>query len=179
MPSSDEQMARFYEMACELLQKEGYIHNEISNWSRPDQSCDHNWLYWGDGGFMALGAGAHGYLPDQSVGTRFSYSGDLRKYLRETAATNWQGGATLDEGRGGEEWLMEYIGCALRCSRGVSLELLRQKGFDLKPHTPILKRAVQEGLLSWDNNRVTLVPREWFRETAWSLALVEAAERVM
>ena len=55
--------ADMYELACDLLENEGYKQYEISNWSKPQFECHHNLQYWRNLPYLGFGAGAHGYVP--------------------------------------------------------------------------------------------------------------------
>jgi oxygen-independent coproporphyrinogen III oxidase len=60
VPSEDE-MADFYEMACEELGAAGYHHYEISNWGKPGFESRHNLKYWRREPYLGFGAGAHSF----------------------------------------------------------------------------------------------------------------------
>ncbi len=60
-PDGDAQAA-MYEWAGERMALAGYRQYEISNWARPGQECRHNLVYWRDGDWLGLGAGAHSHL---------------------------------------------------------------------------------------------------------------------
>ena len=63
MPApDDDDMAAKYELALDLLAAAGYEHYEISNWAKPGRACRHNLVYWTQGEYAGLGAGAHGHL---------------------------------------------------------------------------------------------------------------------
>ncbi|MGH2726197.1 MAG: radical SAM family heme chaperone HemW, partial [Actinomycetota bacterium] len=63
MPGPDEDdQAEKYERALDLLSEAGYEHYEISNWARPGFACRHNLVYWTQGEYAGLGAGAHGHI---------------------------------------------------------------------------------------------------------------------
>jgi len=58
---SDDEMAEFYETACEFLQLAGYHHYEISNWGKPGLESHHNLKYWRREAYLGFGAGAHSF----------------------------------------------------------------------------------------------------------------------
>ncbi len=60
-PDGDAQAA-MYEWAGERMASAGYGQYEISNWARPGQECRHNLVYWRNGDWLGLGAGAHSHL---------------------------------------------------------------------------------------------------------------------
>lgn len=59
-PPDPDLAADMYEDACELLDRAGLQHYEISNWARPGHECAHNRQYWLNLPFLGFGAGAHG-----------------------------------------------------------------------------------------------------------------------
>ncbi len=74
LPLPDQDLAAdMYNLAMDMLDREGYIHYEISNWAlrsdndtidgsnSPVHSCRHNLQYWFNNTYLGLGAGAHGY----------------------------------------------------------------------------------------------------------------------
>jgi len=67
------------------LEKEGLVHYEISNFARPGYECRHNLNYWRRGGYLGVGAGAHGFT-SEDWGARFSVPADLQTYERTLAA---------------------------------------------------------------------------------------------
>jgi oxygen-independent coproporphyrinogen-3 oxidase len=60
LPNEDE-MAEFYETACEFLGRAGYRHYEISNWGKPGFESRHNLKYWRREPYLGFGAGAHSF----------------------------------------------------------------------------------------------------------------------
>ncbi len=84
-PDGDVQ-ASMYEWSQERMAEAGYQQYEISNWARPGQECRHNLVYWRNGDWLALGAGAHSHLG----GTRFADVYSPKRYVqlvREAADT--------------------------------------------------------------------------------------------
>jgi oxygen-independent coproporphyrinogen-3 oxidase len=75
-PDDDGQADR-YELASELLRGAGYRHYEIANWATPGKECRHNLVYWRNGQWLGVGAGAHSHL----VGRRSRQPGGLLPYI--------------------------------------------------------------------------------------------------
>jgi len=73
----DDGLADRYELASKVLGSAGYRHYEISNWSRPGKECRHNLVYWRNGEWLGVGAGAHSHL----AGARSRQPGSLVAYL--------------------------------------------------------------------------------------------------
>jgi oxygen-independent coproporphyrinogen III oxidase len=69
-----------YKSAIETLTASGYKHYEISNFAKPGFECQHNLVYWRNGNYLGVGAGAHSHWN----GRRWSNPNCLEQYL-ETA----------------------------------------------------------------------------------------------
>jgi coproporphyrinogen III oxidase-like Fe-S oxidoreductase len=95
LPLPDPDLAaEMYEWACEILETNGYVQYEISNWAKlkdevlnreyspfiPHSSafvCRHNLQYWRGLPYLAFGAGAHGY----ANGYRYSNVLRIKTYI--------------------------------------------------------------------------------------------------
>ncbi len=115
----EEQGRELFLGTSELLEDQGYIHYEISNFARGSEniSC-HNSKYWDHSPYLGLGPGAHSFLN----GVRWWNSRSVTGYCRD-----------LSEGMlhtGGREILtagqlyLETLFLGLRTKRGVALEVL-------------------------------------------------------
>ena len=82
VPLDTDTVADMYEAAGDLLSAAGYQQYEISNWARPGHESRHNQVYWTDGDYLGIGAGAHGFL----AGERYENMAHPRSYI-ETALT--------------------------------------------------------------------------------------------
>jgi oxygen-independent coproporphyrinogen-3 oxidase len=76
-PDGDVQ-ASMYEWSQERMAEAGYQQYEISNWARTGQECRHNLVYWRNGDWLGLGAGAHSHLG----GTRFADVYSPKRYVQ-------------------------------------------------------------------------------------------------
>ncbi len=74
---ADETVARLYRVAERTLARAGYRHYEIANWARPGAECAHNLVYWRNGEWLGVGAGAHSHL----AGLRSRRSASLVAYV--------------------------------------------------------------------------------------------------
>jgi oxygen-independent coproporphyrinogen-3 oxidase len=78
LPLPDPDLAAdMYEWLNEILEKNGYVQYEISNWSIPRHECRHNLQYWRGLPYLAFGAGAHGY----AGGYRYSNVLRIKTYI--------------------------------------------------------------------------------------------------
>lgn len=76
-PLDPDAVADLYEAATDRLAAAGYLQYELSNWARPGHHSRHNMVYWTDGEYLAIGAGAHGYLG----GERYQNIAHPRAYI--------------------------------------------------------------------------------------------------
>lgn len=76
-PRDPDDVAAQYELATDVLAAAGFEQYEISNWARPGHRSRHNQVYWTGGDYLALGAGAHGYLD----GERYENVAHPRAYI--------------------------------------------------------------------------------------------------
>lgn len=81
IPGEDE-VAAMYGVASSRLEGAGYRQYELSNWARPGHESRHNQVYWTDGEYLAIGAGAHGYL----AGERYENVAHPREYAKAVAS---------------------------------------------------------------------------------------------
>ena len=51
-----------YLLIADELEKQGFIHYEISNFAKPNFQSRHNSTYWKNEEYYGFGVGAHGYL---------------------------------------------------------------------------------------------------------------------
>ena len=77
LPLDSDSVADMYEAASEALDAAGYRQYEISNWARPGHESRHNQVYWTDGEYLGIGAGAHGFLS----GERYENMAHPRAYI--------------------------------------------------------------------------------------------------
>ena len=151
------------------LSIQGFEHDEISNWSKPGFSCRHNWLYWSGDNYIGIGTGAHGFSDGgiNDIGIRYSYTKELRVFLREFSAGKKDFGIEFDSNRDSQSWLFEYVGCGMRTREGIDLDLIESKNFEFLPNS-VIKTAISNGKIILTNQRLSLEPKEWFREISWS-----------
>ena len=62
----DDATADLYEAAMARMERAGFVHYEVANWARSeDLQARHNLIYWRNGEYAGLGAGAHGHIVGQ------------------------------------------------------------------------------------------------------------------
>lgn len=114
-PDEDE-AADAYDVVAEVLEADGYLWEEISNWAKPGHECRHNHVYWDQDDYVGFGSAAHSH----QRGRRFWNVRTPDRYI----AMVRDGNRPL----GGEEELddrtqrFERDSLALRTARGVPRE---------------------------------------------------------
>jgi oxygen-independent coproporphyrinogen-3 oxidase len=156
-PVDDDVSADLYELAVETLAEAGWVHYEISNWTaRPEHASWHNALYWRNGEYVGLGAGAHGYWNGQ----RFMNQPSPRRYIEllregQAVASNIE---TIDQRTSMGETMM--LGLRL-LGDGISIPAFRHRhGRPLTDaYGTLLTRFASLGLLEVNEARVRLTQR--------------------
>jgi oxygen-independent coproporphyrinogen III oxidase len=149
VPSEDE-MARFYELACERLEEAGYEHYEISNWAKPGFASRHNLKYWRRKPYLGFGAGAHSFSGTE----RWANAHDASEYVGAIRAGKLP--VEQHEVLTVESALEEELFLGLRQLRGIDLsQIQREYGRDLEERFARLNAG---GLIERDGDVVRLAP---------------------
>jgi oxygen-independent coproporphyrinogen III oxidase len=147
---SDDDMADFYEEACDALRGAGYEHYEISNWALPGRASKHNLKYWRREAYLGFGAGAHSF--DGSK--RSSNLHDPAAYAKAME----EGRATIDseEMVTSAQVLDEEFFLGLRELAGIDLTRIGRE--HVSALSPRIAKLLDEGLLERAGNRIRLNP---------------------
>jgi oxygen-independent coproporphyrinogen-3 oxidase len=152
----DDRAADAYEMAEELLAREGFRHYEISNWALPGHKCRHNLVYWRDEEYFGFGAGAHGYHSGRRAWNVSGVQEYIRRIERRESA---EGGHELIDGRTEMAELM-MLGLRL-LDEGVSEQRFRSRfGIGLvDAFGAAIGQLCQRGLIEQTGDTLRLTPR--------------------
>ena len=104
-----------YEWIRRELIEAGYMHYEVSNYSKPGYSCRHNLVYWTDKSYIGVGLSAHSYNYPQ----RWWNTCNLNSYM-----DNLEDGSNVVEGEeflSKETALRDRFWLGLRTHQGVKL----------------------------------------------------------
>ena len=109
-----------YDLVNEKLKQSGFVHYEISSWSKGKESL-HNLTYWRNQEYYGCGLGASGYVN----GIRYKNVTNIHSYLKNNYVKEKEEVSYKD--------CLEYeIMLNLRTRHGLDLELLKDKyGYDL------------------------------------------------
>ncbi|MCF4964771.1 oxygen-independent coproporphyrinogen III oxidase [Streptococcus sp. GS001] len=158
LPLSKEELeAEMFEYIIEELEKAGFEHYEISNFSKPGFESRHNLVYWDNAEYYGLGAGASGYVD----GIRYKNHGPIRHYLEAVEA----GKARItEEHLTLEEKMEEELFLGLRKKTGVSKARFEEKfgiSFDQR-YGQVVASLTKQGLLVPDDKQVRMTKRGLF-----------------
>ena len=77
IPIPEELDASMYELICDRLKKEKFIHYEVSNFGKEGKQSKHNLTYWDNREYYGFGMGAAGYIH----GVRYENTKTLNDYF--------------------------------------------------------------------------------------------------
>src|SRR3954471_11118319 len=154
VPKEDD-VADFYELACERLSAGGIAQYEISNFARAGHESEHNLKYWTREPYVGFGVDAHSMLRTaggELDAVRFATTDSLEKFEAGVPLTR------TDVDR--ECALEEEFFLGLRLNRGVDLErLTNEYGEALRLMQPEIDELVRESLPKQENCAVLLTTK--------------------
>jgi len=124
MPKEDL-ILEMSDLAIDLLAESGYEQYEISNFAQPGFRSAHNMNYWDRGDYLAVGAGAHGFIK----GFRTKNTSDIAEYLERLGNTTDP--EILKTEILCEDALKEFVFLGLRKVDGIRLVDACEFGLDL------------------------------------------------
>ena len=153
----EELEAEMFEYIIAELERAGFEHYEISNFSKPDFESRHNLMYWDNAEYYGIGAGASGYVN----GVRYKNHGPIRHYLNAVEAGNAR---ITEEHLSQREQMEEEMFLGLRKKSGVSMTRFEEKfGRSFEGlYGEIVRDLVQQGLMQIDGDRVRMTKRGLF-----------------
>ena len=153
----EELEAEMFEYIIAELERAGFEHYEISNFSKSGFESRHNLMYWDNAEYYGIGAGASGYVN----GVRYKNHGPIRHYLSAVEEGNAR---ITEEHLSQKEQMEEEMFLGLRKKSGVSMARFEEKfgrSFD-GLYGEIVKDLVQQGLMQIEGNRIRMTKRGLF-----------------
>ncbi len=146
-PVNDALAQQHFEILVETLQKEGFVHYELSNFGKPGYFSKNNTAYWQGKQYLGIGPSAHSYNGTQrswniNNNTKYIKSIQQNELPREIETLT-----TTDK-------YNEYVMTGLRTVWGVSLQKITQE-FGITYKEYLLKQAqkhIEKHLLFLDND---------------------------
>ncbi|MBC8336378.1 MAG: radical SAM family heme chaperone HemW [Anaerolineales bacterium] len=165
LPLPDPDLAaEMYEWASDYLYAKDYQQYEISNWTKPNQECQHNLQYWRNLPYLGFGAGGHGY----ATGMRYANILGIQPYIDRLSQEKNQLSFPLSpavvskEIVGSEQEMQEHLLMGLRLTNeGVSAEAFHTRfGRSLEN---VFSKEIDEliglGLLEWADKKTSEVSK--------------------
>lgn len=151
LPDEEESRA-IYENTKRILEAEGYVQYEISNYAKPQKECKHNLRYWERGEYLGIGLGAASLVQNM----RMNNTKDMSEYLKKAE--------TPKEMRKEVEFLEhrqqmeEFMFLGLRKTYGISKkEFHRVFGREIEDvYGQTLKKFIEEGMIKEKKDRIFL-----------------------
>ena len=153
----EELEAEMFEYIIAELERAGFEHYEISNFSKLGFESRHNLMYWDNAEYYGIGAGASGYVN----GIRYKNHGPIRHYLSAVEEGNAR---ITEEHLSQKEQMEEEMFLGLRKKSGVSMARFEEKfgrSFD-ELYGEIVRDLVQKGLMQIEGDRVRMTKRGLF-----------------
>lgn len=148
-PLDEEVEADMYEIACHILEENGYHHYEISNFAKENGESLHNKTYWHYDDFIGLGMGASGKIEDKRYDNTMNFLEYFdHKWCKEEIH--------LEK----EDIMFEMIMMGFRLKEGISKQLFYQRFHeDIKDiYKSALDANIDKGLLFETEERI--IPTE-------------------
>ncbi|HEO2047221.1 TPA: oxygen-independent coproporphyrinogen III oxidase [Streptococcus agalactiae] len=156
LPTEDLE-AEMFEYIISEMERNGFEHYEISNFTKPGFESRHNLMYWDNVEYYGVGAGASGYLD----GIRYRNRGPIQHYLKGVS----EGNARLsEEVLSKNEMMEEELFLGLRKKEGVSIGKFEQKfgtSFE-KRYGQIVQELQIDGLLKENNGFIQMTKKGLF-----------------
>ncbi|MBZ2061424.1 radical SAM family heme chaperone HemW [Streptococcus sanguinis] len=156
LPKEDLEAEMFDYIIAEL-EKAGFEHYEISNFSKPGFESRHNLMYWDNAEYYGIGAGASGYVD----GVRYKNHGPIRHYLQAVEAGNAR---VQEEALTLNEKMEEEMFLGLRKKSGVSKKRFEEKfGLSFEDqYGAVVAKLTEQGLLVPDRDIVRMTKQGLF-----------------
>jgi len=138
---------KMYNLICDKLEKNGYCHYEISNFSKNGFESKHNLVYWNNLNYYGFGCGASGYIGN----IRYDNTRSLTKYLDGNYLLNSD---LLDNNIKIEN---EFI-LGFRKINGINIVEFNNKYGNIFKYE-VVNRLIKEGKLINDGNNIYINPK--------------------
>lgn len=148
---------KMYWKTKKLLEKNGYNHYEISNFSKPGYESKHNSDCWNQEEYIGFGLAAHSYIG----GIRKSNIESLDEYIKNIENKEFDKNVTIHEKQDRESTAKEYMMLGLRKIEGVSISAFERK-FGINPLFYFrfeIEKLVNEEIIEVDLDSIKLTKK--------------------
>ena len=153
----EEVEAEMFEYIITELERAGFEHYEISNFSKPGFESRHNLMYWDNAEYFGIGAGASGYVS----GVRYKNHGPIRHYMKAVEAGNAR---INEEHLSQREQMEEEMFLGLRKKSGVSIRRFEEKfatSFE-ELYGQVVRDLCHQGLLQVEGQQIRMTKKGLF-----------------
>lgn len=154
----DEEIERYmYWFAKRKLEENGYIHYEISNFSKIQYRSRHNLDCWNQKEYIGFGLSASSYEND----IRYKNIDSLEEYIKNIESNNYNKNIVIEERQTNEIKMKEYMILGLRKINGININEFRKK-FNTTPlaiYNEKLTRLLKQDLITIDVNKICLTKK--------------------
>ena len=153
----DEMERKMYYTVKNMLENNGYIHYEISNFAKKGFESKHNLDCWSQKEYMGFGAAAHSYTNN----FRFSNIENIEEYINNFKNNKEEDNLIFHEKQNRESKMKEYMMLGLRKIEGVNIQQFKNKFVE----NPIfifrkeIEKLVNEKLLEVNENFIKLTKK--------------------
>ena len=153
----EEVEAEMFEYIIDELERAGFEHYEISNFSKPGFESRHNLMYWDNAEYYGIGAGASGYIN----GVRYKNHGPIRHYLKAVEEENAR---INEEHLSLREQMEEEMFLGLRKKTGVSKARFEEKfGTSFENlYGQVVRDLCHQGLLQVEGQQIRMTKKGLF-----------------
>lgn len=151
----DEETERnMYWLMKNTLEKNEYIHYEISNFAKPGYESKHNMDCWNQKHYLGFGLGASSYIDNR----RFSNIKNINTYIENIENEEYDKNIILEEEQTKEEQMNEFMILGLRKINGIDINKFYEKFNEslIDKYKTILDKLDKEKLIKINNNKVKL-----------------------
>lgn len=151
---SDELERKMYRNIKNELEKSGYRHYEISNFSKKGFESRHNTNCWYQKEYIGFGLSAHSYIDNK----RFCNTNNIEEYIKNIENNSIKNNIHICEIQNEEEKKKEYMLLGLRKIDGVNIQEFKNKFVDnpIYLYRKELEKLVENDLIQIDLNNIKL-----------------------
>ena len=151
---TEEIERKMYWKVKEVLENNGFIHYEISNFSKPKHESKHNLNCWNQHEYLGFGLAAHSYYGK----IRYSNITDLKGYIRNCINQEEVYNIVFHEHQDKNLMMKEYMLLGLRKISGVQISKFKEKFVDnpLYVFRNELSKLINEELIEIDGDFIKL-----------------------
>ena len=153
----EEVEAEMFEYIITELERSGFEHYEISNFSKSGFESRHNLMYWDNAEYYGIGAGASGYVN----GVRYKNHAPIRHYMKAVEVGNAR---ITEEHLTLREQMEEEMFLGLRKKSGVSMTRFEEKfniSFD-DLYGQVVRDLCHQGLLQIEDQQIRMTKKGLF-----------------